>query len=421
MKRLRGAIVVLLACSCLAGAADLPERWRSWRYSRSISTPVAASHDTGELRLPWEVLGHSSTGGADIRVIDSSGLEVPFELWTSAAAPDTRSHSANLLENSFVEGKYTQVVADLGAQPEIYDHVTLETPESDFVIWAEVALSDDAKTWRVVEPRGPLARLRSRSIDGTQTIAYVGVASRYARVRIFKKEAQFPVSGLTFSYQVRPPLELAEIPATFKPVSAPEGESAWTTVLASSSLPVSRVQFATGTGEFYRAVRISESDDGKQWNDRGSGAIYRYTLAGKKHESLTVEFPEWRQGLLLRVSIIDLNDRPLADVSVKLLGVPRRIYLKAKPGQAYRLLYGNENASAPQYDLSHYFEASPQKVVSALLTLGPEEPTSNFRDPRPFSEQHPSFIWIAFALAAIFIGTTALRALRPRTPRPPAG
>jgi hypothetical protein len=287
-------------------------------------------------------------------------------------------------------------------------------------VWAEVALSDDAKTWRIVEPRTPIARFRKRSVDGIQTIPFQGLNSRYIRVRIFETEEQFGVTGLAVLREESHPATLGEVPVAFQLASSDDTtETAWTVNLAPLRVPISQVRFTTETPEFYRAVRISGSEDGKIWNYRGSGVIYRYKQGATIRESLSVDFLEWLGNRLIRVDVINGNDQPLRNAKLKLLAVPRTIVFRPKPSTNYLLVYGNERAGAPQYDLSHFLEAGPAKPVYVLLSLGTEEATTNYRDPRPFSERHPSVLWIALAIAIVLIGLTALKTLRTPSPSSP--
>jgi len=408
----------------LAAAADLPDHWRPWRYSRPIlqgPSPQDGEEPAkpAEFRLPWDLLAHSNAGCPDLRITDGQGKEIPYELKTDHASSRSESHEVHVVENSFATGKYTQIVGDLGREPPFYDRVRIETPLTDFIVWAEVALSDDARTWRIVEPRAPIARFRKRSVDGTQTIAFEGLNSRYVRVRIFASEEQFGVTGLTVLREESHPATLDEVPATFQLANSDDTtETAWTTHLASGNIPVSRVQFASETPEFYRAVRISGSEDGKIWNFRGSGVIYRYKRGATVRQSLSVDFPEWPGNRLLRVEVINGNDQPLRNAKLSLLAVPRTIVFRPQPNTSYRLVYGNERAGAPQYDLSHFLEAGPAKRAYVLFSLGPEDATANYRDPRPFSERHPSVLWIALGIAIVLIGLAALKTLR--TPSPPS-
>ena len=44
--------------------------------------------------------------------------------------------------------------------------------------------------------------------------------------------------------------------------------------------------------------------------------------------------------------------------------------------------------------------------------FGSEELTSNYFDPRPFTERHPALLGLALGIAVILLGYAALRALR---------
>jgi hypothetical protein len=311
------------------------------------------------------------------------------------------------------------VISDLGDGSAPYDRVRVETNRADFIVWAEVALSDDAKTWRVVEARAPIARFRSRAVEGTQTIPFQGLSSRYLRLRIADQSAKFPVDGISVLNEKEVRLQTADVAGSFaQEKSADPTESVWQTTLASLNQPVDELTIQTDSLEFYRAVRISASGDGQEWSYWGSGVIYRYRQGDKIRELLRVEFPEIIGNRFLRVEIINGNDQPLVNVRLTPAAAPHTLAFKLVPGQSYRLIYGNEKAVWPQYDLGHYFDCGPANPVYLQLSLGPEQGTANYRDPRPFTERHPEVLWSALGLAIILIGLTALKTLR--TPSRPA-
>src|SRR6266699_2213238 len=192
-----------------------------------------------------------------------------------------------VIENSFIPGQYTQVIGDLGEAHASYDRVKVETSRPDFIVWAEVALSDDAKAWRIVETRAPIARFRSRAVDGTQTIPIQGLSSRYVRVRIADPSGQFPVSGISVLHEETYKVPTTEIPAAFTAEkSSDPTESFWRAALASPNQPVSEVELRTDSAEFYRGVRVSSSVDGKQWSYCAAGVSCRYRQDDKTRESL---------------------------------------------------------------------------------------------------------------------------------------
>ena len=400
-----GAIVVC--------AADLPQQWRSWRYSRSVESPSSQAAVHAEVSLPWDLIARCRPGCPDLRLIDDRGLEVPFELLADRGEFHSETHPAKIVENSFVRGEYTQLIADVGQEPPTYDRVSLETPKPDFIVWAELALSDDAGTWRVVEPRAPIARFRSRAVDGTQTIPFQGLCSRYVRLRIFESSEQFPVDVVNVLNQISRKAERTEIPSSFSAApSSEEGETSWTADLSTGAYPISEVRFSTGTPEFYRAVRISGSNDGQEWVYLASGTIYRYSQGKTLRESLGIEFPESPGYRFSRVTIVNANDAPLSNLRIALFAAPRKLLFKQEPAEHYRIVYGHERASSPQYDLSRYLEFGTAKPVYVMLGLGPEELTSNYLDPRPFTERHPALLWVVLGIAVLLLGYAALHALR---------
>jgi len=413
-RRIIPAVLLTGVVSFLALATELPDKWRSWRYWRAVQTSPADTDGPAEVLLPWEMYKHCQSGCVDVRIVNSSGEGVPYVVQERRVPRNVEEHAARVIENSFVADRYTQVIGDLGKGHASYDRVKVETGRPDFIVWAEVALSDDARTWRVVEARAPIARFRSRAVDGTQTIPFQGLSSRYVRVRIADPSAQFPVSGISVLHEESSqPQPIRQVTAAFsEEKSGDPTESVWRTTLTSLNQPISELEISTDTREFYRAVRISGSSDGQEWSYWGSGVVYRYAQGNQTRELQRVDFPEATGNKLLRVEVINGNDEPLANLHLALKAVPRGLAFRQVKGQQYRLIYGNQKALGPQYDLGHYFESGTPRPVYRILSLGPEEDTANYRDPRPFTERHPELLWSALGVAIFLIGLTAIQALR---------
>ena len=411
--RLTAALALAGVFCLLVFSADLPDKWRSWRYSRAIEGTASGDNQPVELVLPWGMFAHCRPDCSDLRVVNSTGDEVPYILKETRTQQNPESHSARILENSFVAGRYTQLIGDLGEKPPNYDGVRVETSRPDFIVWAEVALSDDAKSWRIVEARAPIARFRSRAVDGTQTIPIHALSSRYVRVRINDPDAQFPASGLSVLHEETIAFSRKQIAAAFvEERSTDSSESVWRATLDSSNQPLSEVEIKTDTPEFYRAVRIGGSNDGQEWSYWGSGVIYRYKQGDKIRELLRFEFPESSGYRFVRVEIVNGNDQPLGNLRITVAAIPRTLLFRQTGGQSYRLIYGNEKAERPRYDLAHYLDSAPTIPVYRVLSLGAEEENANYRDPRPFTERHPEILWGALGLAIVLIGLTALKTLR---------
>lgn len=436
-RRPLSLLLAFTAFAATAFATDLPSTWRSWRYSRAIMGTPTGAPDAVNLHLPWDVFVHTEARGADVRIVDEGGREIPFFLGSNQGdEPKMVVRPSQILERSFAPGEFTQVVIRVTDRPPLdeshgatleqlqaepwFNTYRISTAESDFMYWVETAVSDDAHQWRVVDSRSPISRFRKHQLEGNQTVQFEGYSNqRFLRVRIFSSDHQFPVDNVeVLSQDSKSNPGRTPILSVFRQdSSADPTESRWSADLGSSNLPISEVVFSTPQSEFYRAVRISSSEDGQDWSYRRAGEIYRFHQSENLKESLHIVFPE-AFARFWRVEIVNASDQPLPNVHLELTGLPRDLTFPVESGHSYRLLYGNQKAASPQYDFGRVF-GRPEKKVLVLAQLGAEELTTNYADPRPFTERHPNLLWLALAIAVVLLGYAALRALRtPNAPTP---
>jgi hypothetical protein len=403
--------LLLLASAVTAMATDLPGQWRAWHYSRQIS--ISDASGPVKVSIPPDIYAHLENGLSDLRVLDDLGSEIPFILYDENVRAPVESRPATIRENSFLQGKYTQLVVDLGARTGFHNALEIQTNETDFINWVEIAASEDATTWRIVKDRAPISGFRKENVAGSRFVRYSDNNARFLRVRIFETAHQFPVSSvkLFFSRETQEPVRVI-LPSQFTPDSrAPSSVSRWVTNLGASSFPVSGVAIDTTQSQFFRIIRIQASDNGKDWQDYCSGQIYRYKQGDKLAESLRVYSQETWNHDFWRIEVVNGSDSPLAGATPALLIIPRFVLFFPQAKRSYRLIYGNIRAKSPTYDLARTFDYRTAPPAPLTMT-GAEESTSNYLDPRPFTERHPHLLWIALGIAAIVLAYAALQALR---------
>ena len=415
-RRIFSLLLLAGALGASALSTDLPSAWRSWRYSRPIESGRADA--LNYVILDREVFSHSENQLADLRIVDDLGHELPFEVRSQITPPPQPVQLAvTLRENSFVPGQFTQVVLDLGERASFHNSVRVRTTESDFINWVEVAASDDAHLWRVVNARAPISRFRKENLEGNQLVRYSENNARYLRVRIQEAAHIFQVAGMeVFSS----PAFKSEIPAEggallgaalLPDSNGAPSQTQWTADLGAAAIPIARFNFETTQPEFYRAVRLLNSADQKEWQSAGGGEIHRFPVNGRTEESLGVQCYELWGPRYWRVEVLNANDAPLSEVRLSLTMPMRFVLFHPVQSRSYRLIYGNFRATAPQYDLARTLHIQANEAI-AHQGLGAEEATSNFSDPRPFTERHPNLLWVALAIAVILLGYAALRAMR---------
>jgi len=414
-------LVLFLAALGLPAADGLPPAWEGWHYWRTVELAGTDMPRLARVTLPVELYGRAQGDLGDLRLMDDTWTEIPYVLHVRRGSRRQDWLEARLGEVSFVPGPpaaYTQLEVDLGEQAPAHNQLVVDTDNKEFFARVELAVSDDGKSWRLLRQQAPIYRFQKDGLPGNQSLSYSESRARYLRLRIEAREEKFPVGGVRVAREVAEEAELARIESRFgHRADAPQGRSWWRADLGSTRVPASQVRFAVGQPQFHRAVEVYVSDDGQGWRRVGQGDIYRPGArrgdAAAATESLRIEFEEAR-GRYWRVAVVDRNDPPLAELQLELWGTPRHLVFRQEPRRGYRLLYGNERAQTPQYELARLVSREEREAAVAGTT-GAEEVNTAWADPRPWSERHPVVLWVVLGIMVAGLGLLALRSLRQAT------
>ncbi len=405
----------------LAGIADFaafdakadstfPPGWSHWCYSREMNLAFVDRRSLVSASVPEEIYSHSANRLADLRVVDDRGREVPYLLNVPMGETRVERRPTMMREQSFVPGEFSQFVVDVNLPVNFYNAVKIGTRETDFLTWAEVAVSDDAREWRIVCDRAPLFRFNKQNLQGTQTLHYSDTNARYIRLRVLDGTKRFQLSSVEVLYEVSSPAERVAVSASPAPIASSErSESAWEADLP-SQLPIDEVRFETAEPEFSRAVTVQASEDRNDWSFVGSGEIYRFRREDALREWLNVGFVEdWSQHWRIRVA--NGSNSPLAAAHLTFYMTPRRLVFYADPNRRYFILYGQSEAKPPEYDLLRTLPAGNGSPLPGA-TFGPEQVNAGYEDPRPWTERNPAVLWTCVIIAVGLLAVVALRSLR---------
>ena len=135
-----------------------------------------------------------------------------------------------------------------------------------------------------------------------------------------------------------------------------------------------------------------------------------YGLFGTIRERLTgTRVPE-TTARYLRLTIQNLDDRPLTVTGARVFAVKRTIVFEATPGRAYVLDYGNPSATTPRYDVARapgYLggERLPEATLGSVQRV-PAPP------PPPWLASQPIVMWASMAMAVLTLGSLLWRMAR---------
>jgi hypothetical protein len=416
LNNIQASLAIACLIAATASAASGPsEVWRNWEYFRTIRTTNVPAPQLVEFFIPNDLYAKAQPNLNDLRIVDDQGREVAYVFPNIDSIPEPFQVSSKIIERSHSPGKYSQVVLDMeknsGGPGASRTHcmATLDIAADNFFAWVEVAVSDDAKDWRLVKDQAPIFRFRTENREGTQTIKYTRTNAEYLRLRVLNSKSTITIGGVTVFDDILPDKQFLPVGFTLHEETLPQ-RTAWRVDLPAGSIPISQIQFTTPQDEFDRSVQVLTSEDGRQWQSAGGGDIYRFRQGGKVAEMLSVPVHPGLMNHIWRIEVVNGNDAALENIHADLMTTPRRVVFKQEPGRSYMLIYGQPLAREPRYDLE--LIVSKDAKGSSEAALGESQVNSNYVDPEPWTEKHSALLWIAMGIAAALLGYAAIGALR---------
>lgn len=402
---------LLLISFCAQGMA-LADAWQHWQYSRAVQAPAAAP-EWVRFTLPPDIYGPAQGSLADLRLIDQNSKETPYLLYAQQEQCQRSWRSAPVSDTGFTAGQFSQAVIDAGTDGSPHNALEIITDQTDFFAWTEISASDDRMSWRVVREKAPLYRFE-RGRNHGEILNYPLTRSRWLRLRFLQGEKPLLATSARITREIRTEAEHIPLAVKFQLTpQQPERENAWQADLGSMQPPVSAFRFDSSQNEFHRGIKISASDDGKNWRELAHRHIYRQTASddAKPRSMLEISFPEIH-ARFWRINVLNRNDSPLPGLQITMLTVPRHVAFRQETGQNYRLVYGNSRAAPAQYELAQVSRES-QWQSAPVAVLGPEVANTAYVSAAPWSERHPWLLWSALLAAVGLLAWIAVNALRP--------
>ena len=392
MKALAATLATLVvACSALAATVDPAD----FRYERDLQSSggLTAFEPDGPM---YE---HAALDLGDLRILDSSGQQVPWRL--TPVRGDEQLRAATVL-NAGTEGDAAVALLDFGPERVVRTRIQLDVPFQPFNGRAEVYGTDDRQRFTklsstaIYDVRGATRAVSTAVVFPPQRLPLLPHPC-HRRLGDSRRHRGSLCNGSRAGRAGRDHHGAAAAAA-----HARRGRPA---------LP-ERV----GARGALRVVDTRLRPAGRDLRLERSEGV----LPGRRRPSVPVRelgqttVPVHSRYRYLRIRIANGDDPPLQDLHVTLHAYRDYVLLASGFAPPYRVLYGGSVAH-PEYDFAEQPEVQgePQYVV-----LGPERENESFEaapDTRSYAERHPALITVALALAAAMLLAGGFLALRKRT------
>jgi hypothetical protein len=403
MKFVSALLVLIVA----AEPAANPKYFRELR-----EVQVTAPNQQNYFVVDAGMWAHARANLADLRIY-SGDAQIPYALTTEESSAAMEQHPARVLNLGAV-GNETHFDLDIEGLAE-YDRVQLRLSATNFVATASVDGSE-----KIGQP--PTTHLGSFIIYdfskerlGSNFVLHLPASTfRYLHVRI--SHGVVPKEVLTA--QVSYLRESKAVWISAGSCSAVEQRERETVITCNKlpGTPLSRLLFDV-PGESFNFRRTVTVADAKG-EDLVRGSISRICMETARPpvvaEDLAIQVPCGAckaEETHLRVTVDNGDDPPLAGLQVLPQTLEQRVYFDPQGHSDLSLYYGDEKLGPPVYDFAKFFKAADGALPAQL---GPELGNPLFQarpDERPWSERHPSVLWIALLVAVAVLGGIAIRSM----------
>jgi len=389
MSRFKYAFIALaIICSSTALAQ------KAFKYGTELEKiPTPGFY---KISLRPDVLSKTRPDLADVRIVDEDDRQVPFIFGSSLPAVNHVSLLPQMDGPSVADTISSYIVGNKEGYS--LNQLVLQLRNTDVKRTLNLSGSDDSKKWYAIKENMPLEPPASAGKNGTyeQLLNFPFSTYRYFRIDI-NGNRKLPVEIASIRLyewrSVQP--SYTQLPAAT--ITQRDSDRVTYIILKfKNPYQINKLLLHLGGAKFYnREVSAFDGKHDQLFNDAINSSKPAELKLSVKTDKIYLE--------------INNHDNP----PLKLTGVDgwqldQTLISYLEGGKKYRLLFGDEKAVAPDYDLRFFTDTVAQQSVKTVNYSGVLANTLDQQ--KPASNSIPSWVlWAAIAAAAIILLTLTLK------------
>lgn len=383
-------------------------------YDKKI--PVSGITDQWHsIPLTDEVFADVKNNLADIRIYGVTAtdtLEAPYSLKVSKAKSTLSKIDFKLINTSSNQSGYYFTYEVPTAKT--LNEIRLNFKNENFDWKIQLEGSQNQQQWFTL-----LEDYRILSIKNDQTdykFTHLNFAnSKYRYYRLLVKSVTQPELASTSLYlDSITPAKYQNYPVT-NFIVIKENKKTIIGIDLKSRLPVSQLELEVSDKiDYYRPIEIQYISDSVN-TEKGWKYSYRTLTSGTLSSLEKNEFKfERALAKKLRIIVHNHDNEPLTFSNVDVKGYEHRLVARFDKSANYYLVYGNQNAQAPIYDISRTGFKLPENT--AALTLGKPEiiPKDNTHEVSPLFE-NKWWLWGVMGIVILVLGGFTVKMMQQKT------
>ncbi|MNW25550.1 hypothetical protein D3C74_22940 [compost metagenome] len=362
----------------------------AWKFKKMIELTNSGTYYS--VLLDEEVYAEASAGLEDVRIVDSAGQFIPYYMENSDTLVPTeeqgvgpqekvsRQYHTSLLRSTKANGHTSfdyKVMVERELSDPVINHLIWTLPSAMFLKQVEVYGSYDGAEWTLLDK----AQLYRTDKDQKDSIKWTEAQRfQYYRLRVLDNAEELAFPDLLLEQKVRiddirQPISRQAVPAYD---ISEEGTRTVITIHNPQHLLISRLELEV-EGSFKRTYRLLDETGQPVMTNEGP-ELYQLSTNDTRSKPLTLTPELPLKDSRLQIEIDNDDDRPPSILALKNEYLLDRLVFEARGTAPYALLYGNEEAKAPDYDLAAFKSYIEQANPSDIL-LGAQQANATYHEP----------------------------------------
>ena len=434
------ALVFAAGLFCASSTAQVEFDSEGWGWKAEI---VAADVPAGfvGLELTPPVVDAARPSLTDLRILDRDGRLVPHVISGPRKRAEQSWAPVRLMNRTFMEGDFARATLDFGERTLKSDlRVTLSG--DNYRRFALLEGSEDGALWSTVKSAWLFHFVDADLVYDATVFRFPPNDFPYLRLTAYNMEdepATIDIVKVETSHHVvedePEPIPVDVLMSRVEPEEDEGNVTIFDIDAGFRNLPLDALTIDPLSPYFYRRYELLGRDSVTEvyerrtesalepeeretpWRTIRRGVFYRIERDDDTDESLSIEGFA-RSYRYLRLRIVNGDDAPL-DVALQDIALTRGAFsslvFERRPGEQYRLFFGNPKAAAPRYDLARSVENIdsadlPKIEIGSLTRLIPEFKAESFL------ERYTWLIWAVLGLAVVIMTVLIAKNLRNLNP-----
>lgn len=382
-----------------------------FNYNREIS---GINNQWHKIVLPNDIFGKVSPNLSDIRIfgiISGDTIEAPFLLQLTAEKI-LRSEISFIQLNTSRSDKGYFFTFEVPSE-EIINKIELDFEQLNFDWKATLEGSQNQLNWFAITEDYRILSIKNGLTDFNFTTLNIP-DSKFRFYRILVKSEGQPnlTDAKIYNFKVT---EGTFLNFKIKSSKVKEDRKSKTTIIdlkLEQPVPINRIKVnIKDTFDFYRPVNIKYLQDSVN-TELGRKYNYRNLATGTLNSLEENEF-SFSNTILqnLKIEIYNADNQPLTTGDIEIIGYVHELVIRFTEPADYYLVYGNNTANAPQYDIAKFINRIPLGIETLKLAYEENVEKTKKLGKAPLFE-NKTWLWIVLTAIILLLGYFCFKMMR---------